>query len=215
MTTNAGVRSRVMIIGSMCKDDRFTLGFAAARLSMAGRSALSELLRDAIIAGADEYDMQTHPERGDAMDHLGPDLGLVVALHLCGIGTMPGGRLHERISSILGEKIGVKAYCRDNFYLLLRCMELGVPLLAWGDQPWFGAQRVLDLTLPHTPARLILYEPDDEADEARAERVMEKYFDTDIVDADSAMDVFLDNGVRRDIASRIVREMFPEVEEGT
>jgi len=44
---------------------------------------------------------------------------------------------------------------------------------------------------------------------AKAESVMARYFDTDIQDADSAMDVFLDNGVDATIAHEIADNMFP------
>jgi hypothetical protein len=39
---------------------------------------------------------------------------------------------------------------------------------------------------------------------------MEKYFDTDIADAASALDVFADNGVDPAVAGHIARDMFPE-----
>lgn len=44
---------------------------------------------------------------------------------------------------------------------------------------------------------------------AKAERVMERNFDADITDADSAMDVFLDNGVDPQVAAEIAQDMFP------
>ena len=47
---------------------------------------------------------------------------------------------------------------------------------------------------------------------AKAERVMERYFDIDITDAGSAMDVFLDNGVDPQIAAEIAQDMFPITE---
>lgn len=40
--------------------------------------------------------------------------------------------------------------------------------------------------------------------------VIEKYFDTDIDNADSAMDVLLDNDVDPVVGAGIVRDMFPE-----
>ena len=49
---------------------------------------------------------------------------------------------------------------------------------------------------------------------AKAHRVMERYFDTDIQDADSAMDVFLDNGVDPEIAHEICDDMFPPTDSG-
>jgi len=45
---------------------------------------------------------------------------------------------------------------------------------------------------------------------AKANRVMERYFDTDIQDYVSAMDVFLDNDVDARVAAEIARSMFPE-----
>jgi hypothetical protein len=33
----------------------------------------------------ESYDMETHPERGDALDHIDEDTRLVVALHICGL----------------------------------------------------------------------------------------------------------------------------------
>jgi hypothetical protein len=53
----------------------------------------------------------------------------------------------------------------------------------------------------------------DEEKLAHAHAVMEKYFDVDITDADSAMDVFLDNDVDPTIAAGIAHDMFPEGEE--
>jgi len=156
---------RVMVIGLVKgnKDDRFTLGVAIGQLLVHGRTALSNLLRDAILNNElDVYDMDTAPAKGDAMDHLGPDLGLVVALHLYGIDKVPhdGPSLQERIAEVESEAaLAVKVYNRDNFYLLTRCMELGVPLLAWGDQPWYGIQTKVDLTNEFCPNKLVLFEP--------------------------------------------------------
>ena len=50
----------------------------------------------------------------------------------------------------------------------------------------------------------------DEQKRAHTHSVMERYFDTDIQDADSAMDVFLDNGVDPQVAHDIASDMFPE-----
>lgn len=53
---------------------------------------------------------------------------------------------------------------------------------------------------------------DEEQKWDHARSVMEKYFDTDITDADSAVDVLLDNGVDQTVACAIVRDMFPEAQ---
>jgi hypothetical protein len=49
----------------------------------------------------------------------------------------------------------------------------------------------------------------DEQKQAKAEKVMEKYFDVDIQDYESAMDVFLDNDVDPVLAREIADGMFP------
>ena len=138
---------RVMIIGMVegNHDDKFTLTFIMGQLASSGRKDLFHLLADAVRdETADIYDMQSHPERGDAMDHLGDDLGLVIAMHLYGIDKMPrkGPPLHEQLATIpdvAGDAI--KAYSRDNFYLLERCMELRVSNSRAGTQVGRHASR--------------------------------------------------------------------------
>ncbi len=51
-----------------------------------------------------------------------------------------------------------------------------------------------------------------EIDREHANAVMEKYFDTDIQDAESALEVLLDNGVEYAIAVGIAQDMFPPEE---
>src|SRR6476646_8318282 len=98
-------RPRVVVIGMVERypDDRFTLAFIASQLMTIGRWKLSGLLSGAILGDTlDIYDMQTRPEKGDALDHLGPDVGLVVALHLYGIDKLPVpgvAPLHEQVAA--------------------------------------------------------------------------------------------------------------------
>ena len=161
---------RVMVIGMVegDQDDKFTLLFIMGQLLSTGRKGLFQLLTSTIENGTiDVYDMQSHPEKGDAISHLGPDVGLVIAMHLYGIGKMPykgEKKLHKK----LAEEDAIKrledirplvVYDNNNFYLLQKCMELGIPLIAWGDQPWYKAQNVTDLTTDHSPAKLMIYEP--------------------------------------------------------
>ena len=147
---------RVMIIGWVegNTDDRFTLGVIASELSYLGFRDISKMLYDALDGlTSDVYDMHTRPEKGDALDHLDSDVGLVVALHLYGIDKLPyQGEIRPA---------EIEAYCRDNFYLLERCMKLGIPLIAYGDQPWFGVQKALDFTQPWFPMRVVLYQPEE------------------------------------------------------
>ena len=156
---------RVMVIGYVQgnPDDRFSLGFIAGQL-YGDRRDLASLLIDALTSNTlDVYDMQTLPAKGDAMDHLGEDLGLVIAMHLYGIDKMPvknAPALHDQISTIEGPAMGIKVYCRDNFYLLQQCMRMKVPLVAYGDQPWYGAKKTTDLATSFAPAKCFLYEPE-------------------------------------------------------
>jgi hypothetical protein len=157
---------RVVVIGwtkKSSKDDRFSLMFIAGQLYTAGKTELAHLLRDQLINNQlDVYDMATRPEKGDAMDHLGADVVMVIALHLYGIDKMPvkGRELHKQLAEY-GDENAQAAYCRDNFYLLERCMTLGIPLVAFGDQPWYKAQKVVDFATGFCPARCFLYEPTD------------------------------------------------------
>lgn len=55
----------------------------------------------------------------------------------------------------------------------------------------------------------------DEAEENRkALAVVERYFDVDITDADSAYDVLVDNGVHAGYASAFAQDMYPPAQEG-
>ncbi len=49
----------------------------------------------------------------------------------------------------------------------------------------------------------------DKREADRINKIIEKYFDTDITDADSAMDVLLDNGVDHVTAREIAESMYP------
>ena len=155
---------RIVVIGwtkKSDKDDRFSLMFIAGQLHTAGRTELAHLLRDQLINNQlDVYDMATRPDKGDAMDHLGADVTMVIALHLYGIDELPvkGRVLHEQLAGY-GDKNAQAVYCRDNFYLLERCMTLGISLVAFGGQPWYKSQKVIDFTTDFCPARCFLYEP--------------------------------------------------------
>jgi len=67
--------------------------------------------------------MKTHPEAGDAIDHLDKDVELVVALNLCGF--------HGEANSI-----GVdNQYNKRNGELYRICTALEIPLVAVGSIP--------------------------------------------------------------------------------
>ena len=85
-------------------------------------------IRDAIEAGhVEEYDMQSWPERGDALDHITKDTRAVFAFHLFGIS--------ERDRSPALRTPAGYFYNRENHKLMSLCKSLGVPLYVWGDQP--------------------------------------------------------------------------------
>lgn len=48
-------------------------------------------------------------------------------------------------------------------------------------------------------------------EQAKAMRVAEQYFDTDITTADAAYDVLVDNGVHPDLAQAFAQDMFPSI----
>jgi hypothetical protein len=90
----------------------------------------------------EDYDMCTRPEKGDALDAVDENTGLVVALHLYGIDQIPG---HSDVAKTRGTTF----YDRNNGDLLKLCMEKGAVLIAQGDQPRRGAGRV-EIILGHS-----------------------------------------------------------------
>lgn len=50
---------------------------------------------------------------------------------------------------------------------------------------------------------------DHAAEHAKAMSVVERYFDVDIKDADSAYDVLVDNGVHPEMANAFATDMYP------
>ena len=138
----------IYVVGYTGKQDAddWVLDAAAMYLVDLGREALAEDLLDRRI---EIFDMHTRPEMGDVMDAALTGVDLVVALHLFGIGKIPGNPLDK--------EHGGYFHNRENGHLLDRCMACGIPLFAWGDQPWYSSvpftkSEVKDLTL-------VLYEP--------------------------------------------------------
>jgi len=124
---------RIVVIGLNTLDDYVTIEKTATWLENNGRRS-GDRLGARLRAGCfDAYDMATKPEKGDALDHIGPDVGLVVALHLYGIDQIPGKQLY-------GMDLPY-TYCKRNGELLQVCMGLHIPLVCWGDQPWLGVER--------------------------------------------------------------------------
>lgn len=91
----------------------------------------------------DIYDMTTHPERGDAFDHIDDNTELVVALHLYGIDLdcfdiEVVEFIHSKCKSNYSKDI---LYYGRNGEIHRRCLELKIPLVCSGDQPWAGVEK--------------------------------------------------------------------------
>lgn len=97
-----------------------------------------ELSRALIDEEYDIYDMATLPEKGDAVDHITKETKLVIALHLFGIDHIPRPINNKRTKEIPYFYPGEDG---SNGNLLPKCMELGIPLVCWGDQPWSGVKK--------------------------------------------------------------------------
>lgn len=89
-----------------------------------------DLIDDLLHATMDPYDMTRFPQRGDAMDAILPGVQVVVALNIFGVSKIPGGIMPESKDYL---------YCRDNGYMLDRCMKVGAMFFCFGaEQPWFS-----------------------------------------------------------------------------
>jgi hypothetical protein len=106
---------------------------------------LSGLLKDLGAGNYEVYDMAQFPERGDALDAITEYTPLVVAIHIYGI-------------DVEGDDHGGRDYFYNlrNEQLLPLTEELGVPLLAIGDQP------LSHYDLPRAPSKVAqLYNMED------------------------------------------------------
>jgi hypothetical protein len=71
------------------------------------------------------FDISTHPQKGDAIDHITKDTPLIIALHLYGMS--PDDR-HKKSSHGY-------YYNRDNYRIYELAKEWNIPLMVLGDQP--------------------------------------------------------------------------------
>ena len=126
----------IIVIGFQRPEEVYTLYMLAQWLEE-HRPGYQDLARRLKFGdGFDVYDMTTQPEKGDALDAIGADTAMVVALHLFGIDKLPGGN-----TARVTEMDPRNCYNRDNIRLLELCMKHGVPLIAVGDQPWMGLEK--------------------------------------------------------------------------
>jgi len=123
---------RIICIGKNAKHDDMTLEWVANWLVNNGH----HILGDRVLRGdLDHYDMDTLPDKGDAMKAIARyrKIDVVIALHLFAIDMRPG---YQNKRSVLP---GPRYYIGRNPELLSTCMRRRIPLIAWGDQPdvWF------------------------------------------------------------------------------
>lgn len=133
------MKKKIVVIGLVNNQDRTTLAVIADFLREHGETHLVERITK---GDYDVYDMTTRPERGDAFDAIDEYTELVIALHLYGIDQMPmldEALRHHGASVPSGELYRGKDGRNGN--LLKLCMQLGIPLIAWGDQPWEGVEQ--------------------------------------------------------------------------
>lgn len=152
---------KIIVIGLRETDDLVTLEKIAAYFYDNGRRDLAERIWST-PPDYDVYDMTTMPERGDAFDAIDRDTALVIALHLYGIDKVP-------VKDAVLKRAGAPIPSGDLFsgkngrngLILQRCMKLGIPLVAWGDQPWNGVEKKTEIH----PNSLYLYEKEATAGE--------------------------------------------------
>lgn len=123
---------RVVLIGANIKDDLLALAILSKILAMF-RSRLGKALRD--DRHWDVYDMSTKPEKGDALDHLGDDVRLVVTCHIPMFPIVVTSKKTIRRLKRYKHMQAAYFYNNRNCELLPWCMAHRVPLLAYGDQP--------------------------------------------------------------------------------
>jgi hypothetical protein len=136
------LKTKIIVIGFNDRDKKQSQQDAMSLLSSGIWLHMNrghDLIKRLRIPGGDceSYDMETHPERGDALDHIDESTLLVVSLHVCGL------TKHENPQLPTGKAKTRKQYCYDlnNYSLIDMCMKVGAMLIVWGEQPdyWTGA----------------------------------------------------------------------------
>jgi hypothetical protein len=123
---------RAVLVGANVQDDLLMLNFLSQRLALA-RGSIAHVLKDK--RRWDVYDITTKPEKGDAIDHLGDDVLVVVACHIPMYDVvLTTDETLERLEEYKHLQ-GAYFYNKRNSELLSWCVTHRVPLLAYGDQP--------------------------------------------------------------------------------
>jgi hypothetical protein len=83
------------------------------------------------------FDMETFPERGDAVDYLAEYDGVpcVICLHVFGLDGTVVSEATKLLSAALKDDPSAFYYAKQNGRILPLCMQKKVPLVCWGDQP--------------------------------------------------------------------------------
>ena len=118
-------KGRIIVIGCREFHDQQVLRNITDWTLTNGRPELFKLMS---VGKLDHYDITTKPEKGDAVDALRKhkDTICVIALHLFG--------LDHDCSTY---KNDLYCYTRENHKLLDLCLERNIPLVCWGDQPFY------------------------------------------------------------------------------
>lgn len=152
-------KPRVILIGARCLDDQIAVSVSVQWFEKEGRQLLARLLSDR--KHWDVYDKTTLPRKGDGVDAVEKfnDIALVVALHLCGIGEFPRPikKSGTVLSQFLHDMQRTDWYNKRNIDLLPICLDKGLPLVVWGDQPWKDKERSKVVQIHHN--NLWFYEP--------------------------------------------------------
>jgi hypothetical protein len=120
---DGNTKGRIIVIGLHERHDWTTLHEISEWMDANGNY---EIFSAIAVDHLDHYDMTTRPAKGDAMDAIRKykDVTCVIALHVFGIDI-----------DCTKENDGRYCYTRENHKLLDLCMDRGIPLIVWGDQP--------------------------------------------------------------------------------
>ncbi len=140
----------IVVVGLNSQEDYFSLAWIAAWL--AENRPEMKLTRRILARDYDVYDMTTKPEKGDALDAIGSNTRLVIAMHLFGIDKAPGGN-----TALATQLAPDRCYNRCNIMMLPLCMRHGAALVAIGDQPWMNVQK--ETTMHEREPLIRIYEP--------------------------------------------------------
>ena len=152
------MKGRIICIGRQrdSDDDARALRFIGEWL--AKRTGYETLAARIKAEDMDIYDMATAPEKGDGIEALlrYRDVEAAIALHIFGIDFTPN--MIANCPKLVTHDGYL--YTRSNHKLLDICMQRGIPLIAWGDQPcrYDGCTPLVDSNQTQIIGSAYLYE---------------------------------------------------------